>query len=359
MNTDHSFPTQASDISVDYLSSALKASGFLPTGQIESIEYSLIGTGKMGDNARLSISYQNAPATAPSTVIAKLPAGDEQARAMAGAQGAYYNEVMFYRELAPLSPMKTPEIFTSELSEDRSSFLLLMEDMSPAEPGSQLVGESLEHAERALAEAAKLAASFYGKEELTNREYIMTAARDDGGEFGQALMVQYWPVFVDRFGHGLSPEAVAFGERYAANYAHFISRFQGPKTVAHGDYRSENILFSPTASTTVDWQTPCESSALTDAAYFLGGSVETANRRDWEQKLIEQYSEQLDANGVTISAQECWEQYREFSMHGLMITVLGACFSSADERGDRMFLAMIQRHLQQCLDLDAGEFLPA
>ena len=66
----------------------------------------------------------------------------------------------------------------------------------------------------------------------------------------------------------------------------------------------------------------------------------------------------IDANGVTISAQDCWEQYREFSMHGLMITVLGACFSSADERGDRMFLAMIQRHIQQCLDLDAGEFLP-
>ena len=358
MKADHSFPTQASDISVGYLSAALKASGFLSTGQIKSVEHTLIGTGKMGDNARLSISYQNAPANAPATVIAKLPAADEQARAMAGAQGAYYNEVMFYRELAPLSPMKTPDIYASEISEDRSSFLLLMEDMSPAEPGSQLVGESLVHTQRALAEAAKLAASFYGKEEFTNREYIMTGARDDGGEFGQTLMEQYWPVFVDRFGHGLSPEAIAFGERHASNYAHFVSRFQGLKTVAHGDYRSENILFSATASTTVDWQTPCESSALTDAAYFLGGSVDTTNRRDWERTLIDNYSEQLDANGVTISAQDCWEQYREFSMHGLMITVLGACFSSADERGDRMFLAMIQRHIQQCLDLDAGEFLP-
>ena len=45
-------------------------------------------------------------------------------------------------------------------------------------------------------------------------------------------------------------------------------------------------------------------------------------------------------------------------MHGLIITVLGAAFSTPDERSDRMFLAMIRRHLQHCVDLDAGEFLP-
>jgi hypothetical protein len=38
--------------------------------------------------------------------------------------------------------------------------------------------------------------------------------------------------------------------------------------------------------------------------------------------------------------------------------VLGASFSTPDERSDKMFLAMIQRHLQHCVDLDAGEFLP-
>lgn len=44
-------------------------------------------------------------------------------------------------------------------------------------------------------------------------------------------------------------------------------------------------------------------------------------------------------------------------MHGILITVLGACFTEAAERSDRMFLAMIQRHLQQCVDLDSSDFL--
>ena len=73
----------------------------------------------------------------------------------------------------------------------------------------------------------------------------------------------------------MSAECIAFGERFVEKTEHFMTRFQGPKTLVHGDFRSENILFSDTEATTVDWQTVGESSALTDAAYFLGGSVAT------------------------------------------------------------------------------------
>lgn len=232
-----------------------------------------------------------------------------------------------------------------------------MEDMTPAAPGSQLQGETRERTVMALAEAAKLAADYYGHDGLAERDYVMSAAQDDGGAFAQTLMEQSWPGFLDRFGHGLGEECIAFGERYAANCARFISRFSGPKTLVHGDFRSENILFTDNSATIVDWQTTGHSSALTDAAYFLGGSVDTADRRLWEKSLIEDYRDMLEDAGVSLSLRDCWEQYREFAMHGLMITVLGASFSSPDERGDKMFLAMIQRHLQHCVDLDSVEFL--
>jgi hypothetical protein len=32
-------------------------------------------------------------------------------------------------------------------------------------------------------------------------------------------------------------------------------------------------------------------------------------------------------------------------------------FTGQDERGDRMFAAMIERHLQHAVDLECGEFL--
>ncbi len=92
-------------------------------------------------------------------------------------------------------------------------------------------------------------------------------------------------------------------------------------------------------------------------AYFLGGSVETEDRRACEREMVAYFRQILAEQGVELSAADCWEQYREFSMHGLLIIILGASFSSPDPRADAMFSAMIRRHLQHCLDVDAGEFL--
>lgn len=349
-------PESPDQVSPEWMSSSLNQSGFLVNGVVTDLEYQVIGTGKMGDNVRFSLVYEGEQGDAPDTVIGKFP-GDERARAMAGAQGAYYAEVMFYRELASRTTMRTPAIYANEISDDRCTFVTIMEDMAPAEPGSQLVGESPEHARLALRESAKLAAAFYGDESVGNSDYVMTQARDDGGAFGQALLQQSWPAFLERFGHGLNTECRTFGDRYVAAHTRFVTRFKGPKSVAHGDFRSENILFGDSMACTVDWQTTMESSPLADAAYFLGGSLDVDDRRNWERDLVREYSEELAAHGVDLGFDTCWEQYREQAMHGLMITILGASFSEPDPRGDAMFLAMIQRHLQHCVDLDAGAFL--
>lgn len=350
------FPTTPDALDAARLTDYLRAAGQLAKGRVASVKHELIGAGKMADNARYTLAYEGEEVRAPATVVAKFPAADERARTMAGAQGAYYNEVMFYRAFAPSTAMRTPKIFASELSEDRASFLLLMEDMRPAGPGEQVRGESREHAALALGEVAKLASAFYDDPTLADRDHVAGGSAD-GGAFGQALMQQYWPTFLERHRQGITDECIAFCDRYVENHARFSTRFDGPRTLIHGDFRSENILFGDDTATTVDWQTTSHSSVLADAAYFLGGSIDIADRRDWERDLIEGYRIELEKGGVTLSAQDCWDQYREFAMHGIMITVLGASFSTPDARGDAMFLAMIQRHLQHCVDLDAGEFL--
>jgi len=351
-----SFATEASALSASLLTDYLKKAGLLDSGEVAAADWEIIGTGKMGDNARFTLRYSEEVGESPQTLIAKFPAADEHARAMAGAHGAYYNEVMFYRELAGGTQMRTPAIYGSELSDDHTAFLLLMEDMSPAQPGSNLEGATRADTELVLDEVAKLASDYYGDETLSGRDYVVSSG-EDGGEFGQSLMQQSWPGFLERFGSGLSEECIAFGDRFVDRVTRFVASYDGPRTLIHGDLRSENILFLAGSATTVDWQTVSESSPLTDAAYFLGGSVDIQDRRAWERPLVERYQEQLAARGVLLTEQSCWEQYRLFAMHGLMITVLGAMFSSADERSDAMFLKMIQRHLQHCVDVNAGEFL--
>lgn len=349
--------THPDRITPEWLTQALQNSGHLPQGKVASLEYKIIGTGKMGDNARFVLGYEGETGNAPKSVIIKFPAEDETARAMAGAQGAYYNEVMFYRDLAGKTKMRTPVIYANEVSEDRQSFITVMEDMAPAEPGSQLIGATLDQTRAALGQAAKLAVAFYGDESIGERDHVLSQARTDGGAFAQELLQQSWPTFLERFGAGINDECRGFAEAYINKHMQFATRFKGPKTLAHGDFRSENILFNGNDACIVDWQTTIETSPLADVAYFLGGSVDTADRRQWERDLIREYSELLAGEGLDLGFDECWSQYREQSMHGLMITILGASFSEAAERSDAMFQVMIQRHLQHCVDVEAADFL--
>jgi hypothetical protein len=344
------------NIKAEWLEAVLEARGLLAGASISALQWDIIGTGKMGDNVRFQLSYDG-DCDAPISLIAKLPAADETARTMAAYTGAYRKEVMFYRELADLSEIDTPEIYCARIDDSGADFIILMEDLAPAQPGDQLLGENIERAGRALAEVAKLHGAFYGKAELLARDYIIHNDADTAA-FGQDLLQQNWPGFVERFGHGLSPECIGFAEQYVLNHAAWANRYRGIKTLVHGDFRSENLLFNADGrTTTVDWQTLSESCGLADVAYFLGGSLDIELRRQCEGQLVEGYRCSLADAGVALDQQECWRQYREFSMHGIMITVLGAMFTAADPRGDRMFLAMAQRHLQQCVDLNAAEFL--
>jgi aminoglycoside phosphotransferase (APT) family kinase protein len=344
-------------LSAHWLNEVLQGSDWAPGGKVVGLRWKTIGSGKMGDNLRLELEYDHSGAT-PATLVAKLPAADQTARSMAAYTGAYRKEVMFYRELAAIAAIDTPKVYCALVAPDASDFVIVMEDLAPALAGDQLLGESVLRARRALQEAAQLHSAFHGRAQLLQADYI-THNDPDSAAFGEQLLQQNWGGFVDRFGHGLCAGSLAFGEAYVAAHAAWASRFDGVRTLIHGDFRSENLLFNDSGrTTTVDWQTLSESSGLADVAYFLGGSLEAELRRSHEAALVEHYRQCLVANGVDLSAADCWRQYREFAMHGIMITVLGAMFSAPDPRGERMFLTMAQRHLQQCVDLQAAEFLP-
>ena len=142
-----------------------------------------------------------------------------------------------------------------------------------------------------------------------------------------------------------------------ANFASAASSYDGATTLVHGDFRSENILFGGDTATTVDWQTVGIASPLTDVSYFIGGSIEADDRRAWERDLLSGCRRQFAGAGIELGEAECWDLYRRGALHGVIITVLGATFSSPDPRGDEMFMTMIRRHTRHCLDVGAEEFL--
>jgi len=351
------------ELDAAWLDDALRHAGVLPRGHVVDARVEVIGTGKMADNFRCSLTLSEAPAEAPTSVVAKIAARDETSRGAGIGGGVYRREVRFYQELAPRISMRTPRCHFADIDEESGDFVILMEDMAPAAPGDQITGCSTDVASIAVAEAVGLHAPFWNDPTLPSREWL-TPSTIDAAKLAQVFLQQFWPGFCERFGDGLDAEAVAVGQRFIDHYVDWFEAYSGPLTLVHADYRLENMLLAPTGSgaevppiAVVDWQTTAQGCGLADVAYFLGGGLSVEDRRANERAFVQDYCARMRAVGVELSDEEGWQSYRRFTLHGVMITVLGAMVTGQDPRGDRMFLVMAQRHLQHVLDLFANEIV--
>jgi hypothetical protein len=152
-------------------------------------------------------------------------------------------------------------------------------------------------------------------------------------------------------------------ERFVASLDDWASDRQLPLGLVHGDYRLDNMLFgvaeAPRRFVAVDWQTVSWGPVMTDAAYFLAGSLTVEHRREHERSLVREYFEALHSQGVRgFTWDECWAGYARQSFLGILMTVAPAMLVERTERGDEMFLTTLARHAQQVLDLGALDLLP-
>ena len=132
--------------------------------------------------------------------------------------------------------------------------------------------------------------------------------------------------------------------------------------LVHGDYRLDNMLFGRPGSlrdlTVVDWQTVTWGPALTDVAYFLGCALPSADRRAHYDELLAAYHGGLGPN-PPLTLEQVREGVRRQSFFGVMMTIVSSMLVERTERGDQMFLTMLERHSSHVLDTGALEVLPA
>ena len=352
----------ADQITPDWLGAALG----LP---VTAVETAPLGTGQMCDSVRVTYRLGSASGDErpPSTLIAKLPAADAASRTTAQMMRSYEKEVRFYEHLGADLPVRTPELYHADLDVETASFVLLLEDRSPAEPGDQLAGCTPDVAARAVRELVGLHAPRWGDPSLDEHDWL----RNDDPD-GRALMAMMLPVlwegFRDRYGDAVEPHVRTAGDVLFGAVAEFMAApDRGPRTITHGDYRLDNLLFSPPddpdtpgAVTVVDWQTCSIGAALHDVAYFIGAGLDEHDRREHEERLVADYHRDLVAAGVRdYDWNACWEDYRRGTWAGLLMAVGAAMMVERTDRGDAMFLTMASRHARHALDLDAADTLTA
>jgi aminoglycoside phosphotransferase (APT) family kinase protein len=323
---------------------------------IASLSVERIGTGQLGDTARFRLTYAPGSDPAPATLIGKFSSTDPTSREVAAAWSLYAREVRFYHELAARARIAVPACYGAQM-DTAGGFALLLEDLAPAAPGDQFKGLSDRNAERAVREAARLHAAFWEQGEGDDLAWLDTQAR--GQPFYTAEVFRgAWPGFRDRYDDLLSDAQRRVCDALAEGYDIYDCAPPRPRCITHNDFRPDNMLFDDARLVVVDWQSVALGCGAVDVAYLIGGGYSPEARRAIEPALMTAYLDELRAQGVSDYSRADFEaDYRHYSFAGINVAVGAAMLVQRTERGDQMFLTMLDRHVAHVLDHDALSLL--
>jgi hypothetical protein len=312
----------------------------------------------MADTVRIDLSY-DPPEAGPATVIAKFASTDPNSRAAGSLARCYEIEVSIYSELPPLPGV--PNYYFAARDPQTDAFTLLLEDMAPCRQGDDIDGCEPQVAHEALRRLAALHAFAWEDSSYAGHEWLNRSTPESTANM-TAIITMLAPTFLERFALRLTPEHRALVERLVPQIATIIGSYDGPRTLIHGDYRLDNMLFRDGSEvpTIVDWQTASWGAPAADVSYFVGGSLTTDDRRTHSAALLDTYHDALTAAGVTTySRQQLEDEVRLTSFGGVVMAFASAILVVQTERGDAMFAEMFRRHAQHVLDLDSEALLPS
>jgi aminoglycoside/choline kinase family phosphotransferase len=345
-------------LTAEWLTDALRSSGRLGGATVRSASARPLGTGQMSDSLRVEVTYDG-ETDLPTTMVAKQPAADPTSRATGLSLRSYEKEVRFYQELAPTLGVSVPSVYHADIDPETGSFVLLLEDLAPAEQGDQLAGCTVEEAASALAGLVPLQATRWGDPELHATEWL-AGDPDTNRAFMAMALPMFWEGFRERYANQLEPHVLAVGDPLFSSFNDYLEPFVDiPLTVVHGDYRLDNLLFRGSELRgIVDWQTVTVGGNMLDVSYFIGAGLREEDRRPNEEALVRGYYDALVAAGVSdFGWERCWWGYRRTSFAGLVMAVGASMLVEQTERGDAMFMTMAHRHCRHALDLDAPDVI--
>ncbi len=329
--------------------------------EVRSRSVRRIGDGLVGMNLRLGLDVAGPAPDAPSTVVVKLPAPDPTSRATGIALRNYEREVKFYRDLAHTLDIRVARCWHADWQESSGDFVLVLEDLAPAEQGNQLTGCSVEQARTAVLELAKLHGPRWDDPLLGSIEWLGRRTSREDSERLAGMYQLFLPGFLTTYSRYLDDDQQRLVSDFADRVVDWAERSDGPLTVTHGDYRLDNLMFAtpsggyPVAA--VDWQSPGHGAGMNDVSYFLGAGLLPDARRSVERDLVLEYGRSLRRYGVAVDDDELWWRYARGAYAGVIMTVVASQIVATTDRSEALFEAMGTRHTRHALDLDAASLI--
>ena len=318
------------------------------------------GVGMMSSMSIIELEWEDSK-DLPSSLVLKLAAENDTNRAVSQQFNLYLKEVSYYKDLAPRTTARSPLVYASEIDEEHN-FFLLMEDVSSYRMGSQVEGATLEECELCVDFLVNLHASFWNQ--LSDVEWLPNMSGSDNATNMALGCEAGWPQLQEIFGAFVPDNIEAMRERYVAAIPTLQAKLdQHPKTLIHGDFRMDNMLFGQApehdALLVVDFQGPLKGNGIHDVAYLLSHSAKTDVRREHERDLIERYANGLITAGIKdYSVEKAWNDYRVGVLYSWTVAVvIAGTMDPANERGFAWMSKMVERNALAINDLNCLDLL--
>ena len=333
--------------------------------KIASVSVEIIGEGVgfMGEVARLTLAYDAAEPSGITSLIAKVPTVEEGARFVGQLIGLYEKEHRFYKEIAPEIRIPIPKAFVNMGDPASGDYILLLEDLAPMRPGDQLEGCTSDEAAEALATLARFHSRWWNDPRLTEFAEWMPGHDSDFFQITKVALKDGVDAFLELWGDAVPQVVVDVLTEEDDDDAKYNQRLRStigraPFTVAHGDYRLDNMMFGDGVTTPavaiIDWQLPLRANPMSDVMYFIAGNIPTETRREVEAELVRGYHAGLVAGGVDdYPFEQCWTDYRIGSVLLMSFAVVAAAnidLEVQNDRGKELFEVMFDRYMSAIVD---------
>ena len=310
------------DVQADQLTEALRTSGILPVGRVQSIAVESTRMTVLSQIVRLNLTYEGASQDAPPSVIFKTSHPDRVAAGWIAGQ----HEVAFYTKVAAATSGRlTPRCFDAQCDEAKKTWYLILEDLG----GTHRTIEDLP-LPPTLADCEGIVDAHARHQALSwdapHLEQSMPTWRwrdaNSSAQYLERLAVQI-TTFSDRFGDRLPFERRALFARLLDAAPRLIDRYRSRRnlTVVQGDAHVWNCFLPNDGGDDLrffDWDSWRIDVGASDLAYMIAMHWYPDRRRRHERVLLDRYHDCLLAQGVRGYDRNALQQDYRFSVLWLM-----------------------------------------
>ena len=362
-------PKNTKSITSEWLNSVLHKNNFLKKENITSVICEPCGEGEglIGDISRIIVTYDGDGSHLPNTMIAKWHPSDDIFYSLGIQLGFLEKEVRFYSELAPISPIRVPDLIYSDFDLNSNRFALLLEDCSKYTSPDFFKGLDYDQTKIAVTSLARFHSRWWNADDLYSFKWLHEN-KQSLWSFGYKSFNYYWKSVKQKeeFITDLPEKGLELGEKYQKKIKNLgFENVPNHFTIIHGDVKIASLFIDNNDPINplifFDWGNMHIGFGTFDLAGLLCTSVSVELRRKYENHFVKLYMDLLVENGVDLSDltfKDFWYNYLRDLLKYIVVLPAQYLLNNYSQRHKEVRKIYIRRIFTAILDNDIEEIFP-